>query len=120
VAEAARLSYQGGVNTISDDLRARITAMITADRIVVFMKGSQMMPMCGFSATALATLKAAGAEKIKTHNVLADQELREGLKVFSGWPTIPQVFIDGQLVGGADIVTELHNRGELATLIKKS
>jgi monothiol glutaredoxin len=103
---------------ISEELRARIATLIAADRIVAFIKGSAMMPACGFSATALATLKAAGAGKIKTHNVLADQELREGLKVFSGWPTIPQIFIDGQLVGGADIITELHQRGELAEMVK--
>jgi monothiol glutaredoxin len=98
-------------------LRQRLQDMVSAARVVVFMKGSAMMPMCGFSAKALATLKAAGAGKIATHNVLADADVREGIKAFTGWPTIPQVFIDGKFVGGCDIVAELHERGELAPLL---
>jgi monothiol glutaredoxin len=102
---------------ISDELKQKIDAMVHAKRIVVFMKGSQMMPACGFSAQALSVLKAAGAKDIATHNVLADAELRQGIKEYSSWPTIPQVFIDGKLVGGSDIVKELHDRGELAPMI---
>jgi monothiol glutaredoxin len=102
---------------MTDELRAKIDAMVAAKRVVVFMKGSSMMPMCGFSASALATLRAAGAKDLATHDVLKDPALREGIKEYSGWPTIPQVFVDGKLVGGCDIVKELHERGELAPLV---
>jgi len=102
---------------ISDELKAKIDGMVRAKRIVVFMKGSAMMPACGFSASALATLRAAGAKEIATHDVLRDPDLRQGIKEYSSWPTIPQIFIDGKLIGGSDIVRELHERGELAPLV---
>jgi monothiol glutaredoxin len=104
---------------LSDELKSKIDGMVHAKRIVVFMKGSAMMPACGFSASALATLKAAGAnpKEIATHDVLRDPDLRQGIKDYSSWPTIPQVFIDGKLIGGSDIVRELHERGELAPLV---
>jgi monothiol glutaredoxin len=102
---------------VTDELRSRIDAMVRGKRVVVFMKGSAMMPMCGFSASALQTLRAAGARELATFDVLRDPELREGIKEYSGWPTIPQVFIDGKLVGGCDIVKEMHESGELAPLI---
>jgi monothiol glutaredoxin len=105
---------------VTDELRARIDEMVRAKRVVVFMKGSAMMPLCGFSSSALATLRAAGAREIATFDVLRDPELREGIKEYASWPTIPQVFIDGKLVGGCDIVREMHERGELAPLIAGS
>jgi monothiol glutaredoxin len=102
---------------VTEELRQRIDGMVRAKRVVLFMKGSSMMPMCGFSATALSTLRAAGAKEIATFDVLKDPELRDGIKEYSSWPTIPQVFVDGKLVGGCDIVKEMHERGELAPLI---
>ena len=102
---------------ISDELKTKIDGLVRAKRIVVFMKGSQMMPACGFSASALATLKAAGAKEISTFDVLRDPDVRQGIKEYSSWPTIPQVFIDGKLIGGSDILKELHERGELAPLV---
>lgn len=102
---------------MTDALKARLDELVRAKRVVVFMKGSSLMPMCGFSAQALATLRAAGATEIATHDVLRDPEIRQGIKEYSGWPTIPQIFIDGQLVGGSDIVKELHDKGELQTML---
>lgn len=102
---------------MTEELKARFDELVRKKRVVVFMKGSSMMPMCGYSAQALATLKAAGATEIATHDVLRDPDVRAGIKEYSGWPTIPQIFIDGQLVGGSDIVQELHDKGELATML---
>ncbi len=102
---------------MTDELRKRIHDMVHSKRVVLFMKGSAMMPMCGFSSVAIATLKQAGAKEIGTFDVLRDPDLRTGIKEYSNWPTIPQVYIGGKFVGGSDIVKELHDRGELATLI---
>jgi monothiol glutaredoxin len=101
---------------MTEELKARIDEMVKKKRVVLFMKGSQMMPMCGFSAAALHALKSAGAKEIATFDVLKDPELREGIKEYSSWPTIPQVYIDGKFIGGSDIVKEMHERGELAPL----
>jgi monothiol glutaredoxin len=102
---------------VNDELRKRIDDMVKSRRVVVFMKGSALMPMCGFSASALQTLRAAGAKEIATFDVLKDPDLRAGIKEYSNWPTIPQVYIDGKFVGGSDIVKELHDRGELTALL---
>jgi len=102
---------------MTDDLRKRIEDMIRTKRVVLFMKGSAMMPACGFSAKALQLLRAAGARDIATFDVLRDPELREGIKEFSSWPTIPQAYIDGQFIGGSDILGEMQAKNELAPLI---
>jgi len=102
---------------VNDELRKRIDDLVRSKRVVLFMKGSAMMPMCGFSASALQTLRAAGARELATFDVLRDPELREGLKEYSSWPTIPQVYVDGKFVGGCDILKEMHDKGELAPLI---
>ena len=102
---------------MNDELRKRIDDMVRAKRVVLFMKGSSMMPMCGFSASALTTLRQAGAKEIATFDVLKDAELRSGIKEYSSWPTVPQVYIDGKFVGGSDILKEMHDRGELAPLL---
>ena|SRR5262245_12676485 len=104
---------------MTDVLRARIDELVKAKRVVIFMKGTPLMPMCGFSAQAVATLKAAGvtAADLGAHDVLRDPELREGIKEYSSWPTIPQVYIDGRFVGGCDIVKDLHAKGKLAPLV---
>lgn len=101
---------------MNDELRARIEKTISQERIMLFMKGNPSMPQCGFSATVVQILKQVGAP-FGSQNILADQELREGLKQFSSWPTFPQLYVDGKLVGGCDIVRELHARGELAPLL---
>ncbi len=102
---------------MNDDLRKRIDDMVSSKRVVLFMKGSAMMPMCGFSASALQSLRQAGAKEIATFDVLKDADLRAGIKEYSSWPTVPQAYIGGKFVGGSDILKELHERGELATLI---
>jgi monothiol glutaredoxin len=101
---------------VNDQLRQRITETISKDRVMLFMKGSPSMPQCGFSAAVVGVLKEVGA-KFGSFNILADNEIREGLKEYSSWPTFPQLYIDGKLVGGADIVREMHAKGELAKLI---
>ena len=105
---------------MNDVIKQKIDDMIKAKRVVVFMKGSAMMPMCGFSGATLAALKAAGmaAGELATFDVLKDPELRQGIKDYSSWPTIPQVYIDGKFIGGCDIVKELHAKNELATLLQ--
>jgi monothiol glutaredoxin len=102
---------------MTDQLRQRIEGTISKDRVMLFMKGTPQMPQCGFSAAVVGVLKQIGAP-FGSYNILADPELREGLKEYSSWPTYPQLYVDGKLVGGADIVRDLHAKGELAGLIK--
>ncbi len=101
---------------MTDALRQRITDTIAKGRIMLFMKGNPSMPQCGFSAAVVSILKQIGVP-FESFNILADGELREGLKEYSSWPTYPQLYKDGKLVGGADIVRDLHERGELAKLL---
>lgn len=101
-----------------EDIKAAIQQTIDAHRVVLFMKGTKLFPQCGFSARAVEILKSAGTE-FKDVNVLADPALRQGIKDFSSWPTIPQVYIDGKFVGGSDILQDLHQSGELAKLLAK-
>ncbi|MDH7454160.1 Grx4 family monothiol glutaredoxin [Luteimonas composti] len=95
----------------------RIKAEVETHPIVLFMKGTPQFPMCGFSSRAIEVLKADGATGIHTVNVLADPEVRANLPRFSNWPTFPQLFIHGELIGGCDITLELHESGELARMI---
>lgn len=93
-------------------LRARIESLLRSHRVVLFMKGMPEAPQCGFSARAVSALEAVGAEYAHV-NVLADPEIREGIKAYGDWPTIPQLYIDGELVGGSDIIVQMLNSGEL-------
>lgn len=97
-------------------LRSRIESLLHANRVVLFMKGQPAMPQCGFSARTVAALDALGADYAAV-NVLADPEIREGIKVYGDWPTIPQLYVDGELVGGCDIVTQMAASGELSRLL---
>ncbi len=101
---------------MDDQLRNRITETISRDRVMLFMKGNPSMPQCGFSATVVGILKEVGVP-FGSFNILSDQEIREGLKEYSSWPTFPQLYLDGKLVGGCDIVRDLHARGELGKLL---
>ncbi len=101
---------------ITDSLKARFDDEIKNHKIVIFMKGNQLFPMCGFSARAVELLKPLGA--LHTIDVLKDPEVREGIKAYSNWPTIPQVYINGQFVGGSDIVADLASKGELQKLVE--
>lgn len=101
---------------LSPELKARFDEEVKSHKIVLYMKGSQLFPQCGFSARALEVLKPLGP--VYCVNVLEDPAVREGIKEYSNWPTIPQVYINGQFVGGCDIVTALAASGELEALVK--
>jgi monothiol glutaredoxin len=95
----------------------RIQSDIAAHKVMLYMKGTALFPQCGFSARVVQILSHMGV-KFETANVLEDAELREGIKQFSNWPTIPQLYVDGEFVGGCDIVTEMYQSGELASALK--
>ena len=97
-------------------LRSRIESILGADRVVLFMKGQPTMPQCGFSAKAVGVLQDLGVQ-FNHVNVLADQEIREGIKAYGDWPTIPQLYVDGELIGGSDIILQMANSGELSNLL---
>jgi monothiol glutaredoxin len=96
----------------------RIRKQVTENRVVLYMKGTPEAPQCGFSAAAVQILEACGVEDVATVNVLADPDIRQGIKEFSSWPTIPQLYINGEFVGGADIMREMYQSGELQKLLK--
>ncbi|MEE8434985.1 MAG: Grx4 family monothiol glutaredoxin [bacterium] len=100
------------------DVSERISSAIKENRILIFMKGNPEFPQCGFSAATIDVFNQLG-EPYATRDVLQDPEIRQGIKEFSNWPTIPQVFIDGKFIGGCDIITEMHQTGELEPLVKK-
>ncbi|TAL91791.1 MAG: Grx4 family monothiol glutaredoxin [Candidimonas sp.] len=95
-----------------------IRETVTGNPVVLFMKGTAQMPQCGFSGRAIQILKAAGVTKLVTVNVLDDDQVRQGIKEFSNWPTIPQLYVSGQFVGGSDIIAEMSESGELLTTLK--
>lgn len=97
-------------------LRDRIESTIGSGRVVLFMKGSKTFPACGFSARVVQILKQVGVSFTDV-NILADPDLREGLKQYSNWPTFPQLYVEGKLVGGCDIVTSLYENGELQKVL---
>ena len=99
-----------------EDVHSHIQAQIDAAPVLLFMKGTPMFPQCGFSARVVQILKAAGVP-YKTVNVLEDPAVRDGIKSFSNWPTIPQLYVKGEFVGGCDIITEMYQTGELETLL---
>ena len=98
----------------------RIKTEVESHPVVLFMKGTPQFPMCGFSSRTVQALKAAGAEQLHTINVLADPEIRANLPRYSNWPTFPQLFINGELIGGCDITLELHESGELARIVAEA
>ncbi|MDU0810613.1 MAG: Grx4 family monothiol glutaredoxin [Burkholderia sp.] len=99
------------------DIKERIKKIINKNQIVLFMKGTENFPMCGFSARAIQILKACGVEQFKVINVLEDEEVRQGIKIFSNWPTIPQLYIRTEFIGGSDIMIEMFESGELQKLL---
>ena len=101
------------------DTQDRIRKQVTDNPIVLYMKGTPDAPMCGFSAAAVQILEACGVEEVATVNVLEDDEVRQGIKEFSSWPTIPQLYVKGEFVGGADIMREMYQSGELQKLFAK-
>ena len=101
---------------LDENTRKFIDHLIHTNRIVLFMKGNRTFPQCGFSAAVLEVLKKHGVD-FHAVNVLQDQNIRDGIKEFSSWPTIPQLYVDGEFVGGCDIVREMDANGELAQLL---
>jgi monothiol glutaredoxin len=99
------------------DVQQRIKQQVESHPVVLFMKGTPQFPQCGFSASAVQVLKACGVKDLHTVNVLEDAEIRQGIKDFANWPTIPQLYIKGQFVGGADIIREMYQSGELQKLV---
>ena len=100
------------------DVQQRIDQLVKSHRVVLFMKGTAQFPMCGFSGRAVQILKANGVQDIKTVNVLEDEAIRQGIKEYANWPTIPQLYVNGEFVGGSDIMMEMHQAGELQTLLR--
>jgi monothiol glutaredoxin len=94
-----------------------IREQVTSHKVVLYMKGTPQFPQCGFSSSATQMLKACGVEDLYTVNVLADAEIRQGIKEFANWPTIPQLYINGEFVGGSDIMREMYQNGELQKIL---
>lgn len=101
---------------MNDNVRQRIQELIDQNRVVLFMKGTKHFPQCGFSATVVEVLRRMETD-FKDVNILEDPELRQGIKEFANWPTIPQLYVGGKFVGGCDIVREMYERGELAPVL---
>ena len=95
------------------DVQTFIRETVTTNPVVLFMKGTAQFPQCGFSGRAIQILKNCGVTKLVTVNVLEDEEVRSGIKEFSQWPTVPQLYVAGECIGGADIMTEMEQSGEL-------
>jgi monothiol glutaredoxin len=96
-----------------------IKNQVTANPVVLYMKGSPKFPQCGFSGLAIQILQACGATNLVTVDVLADPAIREGIKVYSNWPTIPQLYINGEFIGGSDIMRDMYEQGELQKLLQQ-
>ena len=96
-----------------------IKDQVTNNRVVLYMKGSPDFPQCGFSANAVGILHACGVEDFYTVNVLENLDIRQGIKEFANWPTIPQLYVNGEFVGGSDIITEMYQNGELQKMLQK-
>ena len=95
-----------------------IKEQVTKNKVVLYMKGTPDFPQCGFSANAVGILKECGVKDMFTVNVLENPEIRQGIKEYANWPTIPQLYINGEFIGGSDIVTEMYQSGELQTMLK--
>ena len=97
-----------------------IKKQVGENRVVLYMKGTPDFPQCGFSANAIGILRAVGVDNIFTVNVLENPDIRQGIKEYANWPTIPQLYVNGEFVGGSDILTEMYKSGELKKLIEKT
>ena len=103
-----------------NDTQQRIAQIVQTNEVVLFMKGTAQFPMCGFSGRAVQILKACGVNKPATVNVLEDEAIRQGIKEFSNWPTIPQLYVKGEFVGGSDIMMEMYESGELQQMLAQA
>lgn len=98
------------------DVQEHIRKTVSENKVVLYMKGTPQFPQCGFSATAIQILQSSGAKEVLTVNVLEDADVRQGIKAFANWPTIPQLYVGGEFVGGSDILREMYQSGELQKL----
>jgi monothiol glutaredoxin len=105
------------MTTTTRDVQKEIHDLVTSEKVVLFMKGTPQFPQCGFSAAATKMLTTAGCNDFTAVNVLADNDVREGVKAYANWPTIPQLYINGEFVGGADIMREMAQNGELEAIL---
>ncbi len=99
-------------------VQQKIQQQVSSNAVVLYMKGTPHFPQCGFSATAIKILEACGVDEPFTVNVLEDPEIRQGIKEFSNWPTVPQLYVNGEFVGGSDIMREMYQSGELQKLLE--
>ncbi|KAM9293826.1 glutaredoxin-related protein 5, mitochondrial [Gastrophryne carolinensis] len=104
---------------LSTSAREHVDGLVRKDKVVVFMKGTPAQPLCGFSNAVVQILRMHGVDDYAAYNVLEDQDLRQGVKNYSNWPTIPQVFLNGEFVGGCDILLQMHQNGDLVEELKK-
>ena len=102
------------------DVQQRIDSLVKSNKVVLFMKGDAQFPMCGFSGRAVQILKACGVDDFATVNVLDNEDVRQGIKQYSNWPTIPQLYVNGEFVGGSDIMMEMYQSGELQQVLGKA
>jgi len=102
------------------DTQQRIKEQVTGNRVMLYMKGTPQFPQCGFSALAVQVLNACGVKDFGSVNVLADAEIRQGIKEYANWPTIPQLYVNGEFVGGSDIMKEMYQSGELQKLLAEA
>jgi len=102
------------------DVQHRIDSLVKGSRVMLFMKGTAQFPMCGFSGRAVQVLKACGVNDFGTFNVLEDEAVRQGIKDYAQWPTIPQLYVNGEFVGGSDIMMEMYQSGELQQVLAKA
>jgi monothiol glutaredoxin len=102
---------------MNPEVTARIDALVNTNKVMVFMKGNKLMPQCGFSNNVVQILNTLGIP-FETFDVLADADIRQGIKEYSNWPTIPQVYINGEFIGGSDIMVQLYQSGELQQMVE--
>ena len=115
----ARINMFNQEKVSMSDLNERIERTLASHPILLFMKGNPDFPQCGFSSQAVAALRACGAD-FASFNIFEDPEIREGLKAYSNWPTFPQLYVNGELIGGCDIVVEMYHSGELKKLVDEA
>eukprot|EP01133_Synstelium_polycarpum_P015820 gene15820-18800_t len=118
-SDVTRSSFARYYATKAEEYQQKIASQVKEAPCVIYMKGTPAQPMCGFSNTVIRILEAEGAT-FSAHNVLADEDLRQGIKDFSNWPTIPQVYVEGEFVGGADIMMSMYKSGELTKMLEKA
>jgi monothiol glutaredoxin len=101
----------------NDTVLQQIDQLVKSNKVVLFMKGTKSFPQCGFSGRAVQILKASGVEQFVDVDVLADEAVRQGVKAYANWPTIPQLYVNGEFIGGSDIMMEMYQSGELQQLL---